>query len=414
MRWYLIIEQNQVFIVAMKLIVAVLVIILVSPLTYANTCTSFFNRDVASLSNFLDEARDERDLIVGQPHSAVYLEISPDFRLRYYDILPADLFPDVGVRPQLKLEARIDLGLMTRQEILLRAQQRPNEIIDIYRQQNGFYRVYKWIPRIDIPMDTKSGLIDANHKVGESLLKQVVDFAALRRPGQDGILFVDLNYLKIMNGSKRAHTAGNEYIEKTLEIIKSNLRLTGERNSSDIGFKVGGDEFVFIVRDVDFGSMDEISNRIHQQIAASMELKKLFDEPIQELRQLITRLKRIQSYHQLSENRSLLDFVQKTQAWMSLSQAAKQRARNNPAVFKQFIDSYVNSDEVDLRFRKMQAVKPGVSIGQKLIRQNSTYKKLYDSADRDMMKRKQAQKQIDLKDLPPGTYIPADIFTVLN
>lgn len=398
----------------MKSLVAVLSLMLVSSLTYANTCTSFFNRDIHSLANFLDEAREERDLIVGQPHKAVYLEISPDWRLRYYDVLPADLFPNVGVRPQLKLEGRVNLGLKTRAELTLRKQQRPEELLESYHQQDGYYNTFKWIPRFDIPIDSKSGLIDANDKLGESLLKLVVEFAAQRRPGQDGILFVDLNYLKIMNGSKRAHTAGNEYIERTLQIIKSNLRLTGERNSSDIGFKVGGDEFVFLVRDVDLGAMDEIAYRIHQSISTDIELQKLFAEPVQEFKILLTRLKRFSSYQQLAVHRNLLDFMNKTQIWMSSSNAAKHRIRTQPQAFKQFVDNYIKSEEVALRLKKMQAVKPGVSIGQKIISQNSNYKKLYDLADRDMMKKKQAQKQADLQGLPPGTYIPADIFTILN
>lgn len=69
------------------------------------------------------------------------------------------------------------------------------------------------------------------------------------------IIFIDINDLKHVNDSY-GHEEGDNYIIKTCEIIKSNLR------STDIICRMGGDEFVLIFEKTNYNEAQIIANKI--------------------------------------------------------------------------------------------------------------------------------------------------------
>ena len=73
------------------------------------------------------------------------------------------------------------------------------------------------------------------------------------------VIFADLDNLKIINDSF-GHDDGDFAIKKAASILKENLRI------SDIVGRIGGDEFVAFIVDIEFSQVDSICTRIRRYV----------------------------------------------------------------------------------------------------------------------------------------------------
>jgi hypothetical protein len=142
------------------------------------------------------------------------------------------------------------------------------------------------------------------------------------------------------------------------------------------------------------------------------QLLELFFEPQAEFHSLLKKIDSLQSFAQLSKHKAIFEFLRQTELWSTLSLAAWDRIRKSDQHFRSFIQQYVASTEVALRLAQYAAVKPGVSVGHKIIKPGISYDKIYLAADRDMTKKKNKQKEIDYANLPPDTVIQPSLFQI--
>lgn len=83
-----------------------------------------------------------------------------------------------------------------------------------------------------------------------ALIRQLEEDAA-ERPGEVGILFVDIDGLKKVNDTQ-GHAAGNQLIQTTLDILEQNLRIQREEPDTVArgAFRLSGDESVGRVQNI--------------------------------------------------------------------------------------------------------------------------------------------------------------------
>ena len=104
--------------------------------------------------------------------------------------------------------------------------------------------------------------ISYNHEV-EKMNKEI----ASGKMGEFAIAMVDLNYLKLTN-DEFGHDAGDEALIKLSQIICDVF------DHSPV-YRIGGDEFVVILRKVDYRNVDELVNDFNSRINESIRDEKL-------------------------------------------------------------------------------------------------------------------------------------------
>ncbi len=115
--------------------------------------------------------------------------------------------------------------------------------------------------------DSLTGL--PNRRLLHTILAKEISRA--RRHGQTGaLLFIDLDNFKTINDSL-GHSAGDELLKLVAERITDNLR------KEDTASRMGGDEFVILLPDLD----DDIKNAANKSQDAAKKLCDLFSLPFQ-------------------------------------------------------------------------------------------------------------------------------------
>lgn len=104
------------------------------------------------------------------------------------------------------------------------------------------------------------------------VLKREINLA-VRHTKKLSIIFLDIDHFKTIN-DKHGHECGDVTLAAVAKRIKDNLR------SSDIVFRVGGEEFVALLSDTDLGGAQLLAERIRRSIelytlAYGMELIKV-------------------------------------------------------------------------------------------------------------------------------------------
>ena len=113
--------------------------------------------------------------------------------------------------------------------------------------------------------DSLTGLY--NRRGFMTLGKQLLD-SSLRKQPEIGLLYVDLDYLKLIN-DKLGHPEGDKAIMITARVLKSCFR------DSDIIARLGGDEFVVLFLDTPGLTVESIRTRIDRRLAETTETKPI-------------------------------------------------------------------------------------------------------------------------------------------
>ena len=113
--------------------------------------------------------------------------------------------------------------------------------------------------------DSLTGLY--NRRGFMTLGRQLIDSSRRKQP-EIGLLYVDLDYLKLIN-DELGHAAGDSAIETTARILRSCFR------ESDIIARLGGDEFVVLFMDTDGFSVESIRERIDSRLEQVVSTKPL-------------------------------------------------------------------------------------------------------------------------------------------
>lgn len=111
--------------------------------------------------------------------------------------------------------------------------------------------------------DSLTGI--ANRSMMQDRLKNAVE-QARRAQGKVALLYIDLNDFKPVN-DRLGHEAGDEVLRVVARRIESLVR------QSDTVARVGGDEFVVILNQVDArASVDRVAEKVAHEIAQPMEI----------------------------------------------------------------------------------------------------------------------------------------------
>lgn len=113
--------------------------------------------------------------------------------------------------------------------------------------------------------DSLTGLY--NRRGFMTLGKQLLD-TYLRKQPDIGLLYVDLDYLKLIN-DELGHSEGDRAIEITARILRSSFR------DSDIIARLGGDEFVVLFLDTPGLTAESIRERLNKRLSETLETKPL-------------------------------------------------------------------------------------------------------------------------------------------
>ena len=113
--------------------------------------------------------------------------------------------------------------------------------------------------------DSLTGLY--NRRGFMTLGKQLLD-SSLRKQPEIGLLYVDLDYLKLIN-DKLGHSEGDRALEITSRVLKSCFR------DSDIIARLGGDEFVVLFLDTPGFTVESIRTRIDRRLEETLENKRI-------------------------------------------------------------------------------------------------------------------------------------------
>ncbi|OPL18210.1 MAG: hypothetical protein AVO35_06815 [Candidatus Aegiribacteria sp. MLS_C] len=113
--------------------------------------------------------------------------------------------------------------------------------------------------------DSLTGLY--NRRGFMTLGRQLLDSSRRKQP-EIGLLYVDLDYLKLIN-DELGHAAGDSAIETTARVLRSCFR------ESDIIARLGGDEFVVLFMDTEGFAVESIRQRIDSRIDEIVASKPL-------------------------------------------------------------------------------------------------------------------------------------------
>lgn len=346
----------------------------------------------------------------GEPDDRPFLRLDANRRLRYFKLPNFKNIKQDNHKSVLRIEELQDEGLKTKAlaDVYLSTLGPVNAEIRVIPGSH-FVRVFRWVS-VEVPTDRKTGLIDANLESGRYIFNQVIEKAQQDKGTNYAILYVDINHLNFINSTRRAHTAGNELIQEAIGMVKQNLRMEKDRDTHDIGFKVGGDEYVFILKGVNPASLPQIANRLESKVRGNHKLIFLFNEGLSDFTAFLRQLTEVNSYADLSGSPEVLDFIHKTDLWTTKSVSLRRKVMEDPRYFKAFIYEYVRSSEVRLRFEKFRAVVPGVAVGYSNITSDKSAETLLTDADFHMTTRKNRQRASDYRNLPQGVVILKDIF----
>ncbi len=113
--------------------------------------------------------------------------------------------------------------------------------------------------------DSLTGLY--NRRGFMTLGKQLLD-SSLRKQPEIGLLYVDLDYLKLIN-DKLGHSEGDRALGITARVLKSCFR------DSDIIARLGGDEFVVLFLDTPGLTVESIRARIDKRLKETIETRPI-------------------------------------------------------------------------------------------------------------------------------------------
>ncbi len=113
--------------------------------------------------------------------------------------------------------------------------------------------------------DSLTGLY--NRRGFMTLGKQLLD-SSLRKQPEIGLLYVDLDYLKLIN-DKLGHSEGDRALGITARVLKSCFR------DSDIIARLGGDEFVVLFLDTPGLTVESIRARIDKRLEETIETRPI-------------------------------------------------------------------------------------------------------------------------------------------
>ncbi|MCD4702123.1 MAG: GGDEF domain-containing protein, partial [Candidatus Aegiribacteria sp.] len=113
--------------------------------------------------------------------------------------------------------------------------------------------------------DSLTGLY--NRRGFMALGKQLLD-SFLRKQPEIGLLYVDLDYLKLIN-DRLGHSEGDIALETTARVLSSSFR------DSDIIARLGGDEFVVLFLDATDLTVESIRERIDKRLEETIKTKPL-------------------------------------------------------------------------------------------------------------------------------------------
>ncbi len=113
--------------------------------------------------------------------------------------------------------------------------------------------------------DNLTGLY--NRRGFMTLSRQLLDSSRRKQP-EIGLLYVDIDYLKLIN-DELGHAEGDKALETTTEILRNCFR------DSDIIARLGGDEFVVLFLDTTEFTVHSIRERIDSKIKESEETRLL-------------------------------------------------------------------------------------------------------------------------------------------
>ncbi|WP_457681448.1 GGDEF domain-containing protein [Thermovibrio sp.] len=99
-------------------------------------------------------------------------------------------------------------------------------------------------------------------------LKEVLKRVEKNLPFPVGIVIVDMDNLKEINDS-RGHSIGDLYLKELSEVIKSSVR------QSDLVFRIGGDEFLIVIKNASQEALKKILNRLRKGLDRINREKKL-------------------------------------------------------------------------------------------------------------------------------------------
>ncbi|MCK5116195.1 MAG: diguanylate cyclase [Candidatus Aegiribacteria sp.] len=113
--------------------------------------------------------------------------------------------------------------------------------------------------------DSLTGLY--NRRGFMTLGKQLLD-SSLRKQPEIGLLYVDLDYLKLIN-DKLGHSEGDRALVITARVLKGCFR------DSDIIARLGGDEFVVLFLDTPGLTVESIRTRIDKRLNETIEVRPI-------------------------------------------------------------------------------------------------------------------------------------------
>lgn len=113
--------------------------------------------------------------------------------------------------------------------------------------------------------DSLTGLY--NRRGFMALGKQLLD-SFLRKQPEIGLLYVDLDYLKLIN-DKLGHSEGDIALETTARVLSGSFR------DSDIIARLGGDEFVVLFLDATDLTVESIRERIDKRLEETIKTRPL-------------------------------------------------------------------------------------------------------------------------------------------
>lgn len=96
----------------------------------------------------------------------------------------------------------------------------------------------------------------------EDILSKEINLLEVNKQSTSlSLIFIDIDDFKTIN-DKYGHYTGDKVIEKFGEIIKKNIR------SSDIGFRIGGDEFALILKDANLNTANKVAMKISHNMSS--------------------------------------------------------------------------------------------------------------------------------------------------
>ncbi|MBO8161017.1 MAG: diguanylate cyclase [Thermosipho sp. (in: Bacteria)] len=85
----------------------------------------------------------------------------------------------------------------------------------------------------------------------------------------DILIFVDINSLKFINDTF-GHKVGDKILKDFVKFVKNNIR------SSDYIIRIGGDEFLIVLKNCPFNRAEEIISRVFRELKSSNSIKPTF------------------------------------------------------------------------------------------------------------------------------------------